>query len=112
MTWVDGKHIYKQVFAANFTTPAVGTRLTIDLIASNIDNIIRVCGNYSPNNSSITTGEHYSFGGAPLGGNGPDAEISVRTNSNKLQLLINNYANTYAGQTGSYSLSVEYTKVS
>lgn len=111
-TWVDGKQIYKRVFAANFTTPAIGTRLTIDLIASNVDNVIRVCGNYSPNNSSITTGEHYIFGGGVLGNTGPDAEISVRTNSNKLQLLVDNYQNAYAGQTGSYSLSVEYTKVS
>lgn len=111
MTWVDGKHIYKRVFAANFTAPAVGTRLTIDLIASNVDNVIRACGNYSPNNSSITTGEHYTFGGAVLGSQ-PDAEISVRTYSNKLQLLIDNYANAYVGQTGSYSISVEYTKVS
>lgn len=111
MTWVDGKHIYKRVFAANFTTPAVGTRLAIDLIASNIDNVIRVCGNYSPNNSSITTGAHYAFGGGALGSN-VDAEISIRTNDNKLQLLIDNYVTAYVGQTGSYSLSVEYTKVS
>lgn len=111
-TWVDGKPIYKRVFAATFTTPAVGTRLTIDLIDSNIDNVIRACGNYSPNNSSITTGEHYVFGGGSLGSN-VDAEISVRTNSNKkLQLLINNYATVYVGRTGSYSVSVEYTKTS
>ena len=110
--WVDNKIIYKRTFVDTFTTPAVGTRLTVDLIASGVDNVIKAEGYYSPNNSSTTSGEHYVFGGAALGSS-EDAEASVRVNnSNKVQFLLCNYATSYVELTGSYAITVYYTKTS
>lgn len=107
--WYDNKTMFRKVFTGTFTTPTVGTRLTTNLISSGIDNVIDVVGYWSPNNSSQTSGEHYAYGTAALGAQ-PDSEIGVRVNSNKLQLLVENYAASYAGGTGSYRLAITYTK--
>lgn len=106
--WKNNKPIYRKCFSGTYTS--LTERSTIVLINDNIESIIDVKGSYSPNsvtpNLSVLSSIMIGTGGEQ---NAIDAYFGIRTQNNQLQALQS--STSYNGQTGSYDICVEYTKV-
>lgn len=104
-TSTDNKPIYRKKVSGTYTTSA--TRAIVNLV-ENVDKLVKCYGLWSPN-----TGVPKIVVGCPdiSGGGGIDAYASVRkTDNNIIQFIEYSVASSYVGITGSYEITLEYTK--
>lgn len=101
--WTDGKPIYRITTSGTYTSST--SRVQIDLI-ENVDKLVNDYGNYSPN----STTPNHKFGTPMIGTTGSiDAQSSIRVSNNIIQALFTTIS-SYEGMTGSYEITLEYTK--
>lgn len=103
--YIDNKPIYKKTISGTYTTSS--GRVLVDL-QSNVDKLINSYGGYSPNTSSPTL----AFGQPMINTDGGiDAYSQARiSNSNVAQICFSTPQQAYQGLTGSYEVTIEYTK--
>lgn len=103
--WYNGKPIYRQHFAGSFTATSAGTNNV--LIDGNIQSVISALGQYSPNSTPSDDDYYRKWIGC---NDYTDAYIRVDvTATNKLRFACK--SSQYEGQTGSYDIVVDYTKI-
>ena len=105
--WEDGKPIYRKVVSGTYNTGS-GGRITIDLTDTNIDSFTFCAGLWAPN-STVPT----QYLGTPMinTNGGIDAYSQCRiTNTNIIQFLVSVTQTEYYNLTGSYKITIEYTK--
>lgn len=103
--YTDGKPIYRKTISGTYTTN--NTRVVVELVL-NVDKLINGYGTYVPNGLTPTISV-----GHPMintsGGIDAYSQLGMRTN-NKLCCMFSTPQGAYQGLTGSYEITVEYTK--
>lgn len=108
-TWLNGETIYRQTFEGTFTANSSATTQSNTTLVANADKLIRAYGTYNPNGNTPI----YNLGGVCSGTSQLlDAYASVLKHTTMgIILREKTYASNWYGATGSYSITVEYTKV-
>lgn len=106
-TYTNGETIYKQTFTGSYTSSS--SRVTVNLV-SGIAKVVNCYGMYSPNTSTPNT----EFGAAQLGSaGGVDAYSQLQlTSAGVVRACFTTPQSQYSGLTGSFEVTVEYTKTS
>lgn len=100
----NNKPLYRKTFVGQYTSST--SRVIIDLV-TNVDKIKDSYGLYSPNSTipNVTLGQPTISTGGSI-----DAYSSTRINNNIAQICFNTPQTAYSGSTGSYEITLEYTK--
>lgn len=103
--YIDNKPIYRKTISGTYTTDSA--RVVVDL-QSNVSKLINSYGGYSPNTLIPVN----VFGQPMIGTNGGvDAYSQARvSSSNVAQICFSSPQTAYQGLTGSYEVTIEYTK--
>ena len=104
-TYTGGETIYKKTFTGTYTSGT--SRVTVDLV-SGVDKVINSYGMYSPNTNTPNT----DFGAPQLGSAGTiDAYSQIQlTSAGVARACFLTPQSAYSGLTGSFEVTVEYTK--